>query len=77
MGQCNVGHLVQTVTGLSSFEIVESIDFQLDEWSEHAIDYCSCRKKVDDIFITMQRYGLSHSDIVKLENLSDKTIWIT
>ena len=31
-------------------------------------------KKVDDIFITMQRYGLSHSDIVKLENLSDKTI---
>ena len=22
----------------------------------------------------MQRYGLSHSDIVKLENLSDKTI---
>ena len=34
-------------------------------------------KKVDDIFITMQRYGLSHSDIVKLENLSDKTILIT
>ncbi len=75
MGQCNVGHLVQTVTGLSSFEIVESIDFHLDEWSEHATDYCSCTgKKVDDIFITMKRYGLSHSDIVKLENLSDKTI---
>ncbi len=53
MGQCNVGHLVQTVTGLSSFEIVDSIDFQLDEWSEHAIDYCSCTgKKVDDIFPT-------------------------
>ena len=45
MGQCNAGHLVQTVTGLSSFEIVESIDFQLDEWSEHAIDYCSCTGK--------------------------------
>ena len=75
MGQCNAGHLIQTVTGMSSFEIVESIDFQLDEWSEHATDYCSFTgSKVDDIFITMQRHGLSHSDIVKLENLSDKAI---
>ena len=50
MGQCNAGHLIQTITGMSSYEIVESIDFQLDEWSEHATDYCSrtgC--KVDDI----------------------------
>ena len=72
MGQCNAGHLIQTLTGLSSFEIVESIDFQLDEWSEHAIDYCSntgC--KVDDIFLTIEKHGLTHEDIVKLENLSD------
>ena len=35
MGQCNAGHLIQTITGMSSYEIVESIDFHMDEWSEH------------------------------------------
>ena len=75
MGQCNAGHLIQTITGMSSFEIVESIDFQLDEWSEHAVDYCSCTgNKVDDIFLAIENKGLTHSDIVKLENLSDRKI---
>tara|TARA_B100000575_G_C22632846_1_gene391060 strand:- start:106 stop:552 length:447 start_codon:yes stop_codon:yes gene_type:complete len=75
MGQCNAGHLIQTLTGMSSFEIVESVDFQLDEWSEHAVDYCSCTgNKVDDIFLSIEKHGLSHSDIVKLENLSDRKV---
>ena len=75
MGQCNAGHLIQTLTGMSSFEIVESVDFQLDEWSEHAVDYCSCTgNKVDDIFLSIEKQGLSHSDIVKLENLSDRKV---
>lgn len=75
MGQCNAGHLIQTLTGMSSFEIVESIGFELDEWSEHAIDYCSktgC--KVDDIFLSIEKHGMSHEDIVKLENLSDRNV---
>ena len=75
MGQCNAGHLIQTLTGMSSFEIVESVDFQLDEWSEHAVYYCSCTgNKVDDIFLSIEKQGLSHSDIVKLENLSDRKV---
>ena len=75
MGQCNAGHLIQTLTGMSSFEIVESVDFQLDEWSEHAVDYCSCTgNKVDDIFLSIEKQGLSHSDIVKLDNLSDRKV---
>ena len=75
MGQCNAGHLIQTLTGMSSFEIVESVDFQLDEWSEHAVDYCSCTgNKVDDIFLSIEKQGLTHSDIVKLENLSDRKV---
>jgi len=75
MGQCNAGHLIQTLTGMSSLEIVESVDFQLDEWSEHAIDYCSCTgNKVDDIFLFIEKHGLSHSDIVQLENLSDRKV---
>jgi hypothetical protein len=60
---------------MSSLEIVESVDFQLDEWSEHAIDYCSCTgNKVDDIFLFIEKHGLSHSDIVQLENLSDRKV---
>ena len=75
MGQCNAGHLIQTLTGMSSFEIVESVDFPLDEWSEHAVDYCSCTgNKVDDIFLSIEKQGLTHSDIVKLENLSDRKV---
>jgi hypothetical protein len=75
MGQCNAGHLIQTLTGMSSFEIVESVDFQLDEWSEHAVDYCSCTgNKVDDIFLSIEKQGLTHADIVKLENLSDRKV---
>ena len=75
MGQCNAGHLIQTITGMSSFEIVESVDFQLDEWSEHAFDYCSCTgNKVDDIFLAIEKQGLTHTDIVKLENLSDRKV---
>ena len=48
---------------------------QLDEWSEHATDYCSktgC--KVDDIFLTIEQHGMTHEDIVKLENLSDRKV---
>jgi len=75
MGQCNAGHLIQTLTGMSSYEIVESIDFQYDEWSEHATDYCSnTGHKVDDIFYAISQYGLTHEDIVKLENLSHTKI---
>ena len=44
-------------------------------WSEHATDYCSktgC--KVDDIFLTIEQHGMTHEDIVKLENLSDPKV---
>ena len=31
----------RTITNLSDDQLVESVDHQLDEWSEHAKDYCS------------------------------------
>ena len=75
MGQCNVGHLVQTMTGMADAEIVRSVDFRMDEWSEHAEAYCSASgHKVDDIFDTMKQYGFTHEDVVHLENLSDKRV---
>ena len=75
MGRCNCGHLVQTVTDMSDHEIVKSIDFQLDEWTEHAKDYCAgTGHKVDDLFLALQRVGFSYQDVIHLENLSDRRV---
>ena len=40
MGRCNCGHLVQTITKMTDREIVEAVDNQLNEWTEHAREYC-------------------------------------
>ncbi len=75
MARCNCGHLVQTLTDMTDYEIAKSVDFQLDEWSEYAQDYCAgTGHKVDDLFETLQVVGFSHTDVVHLENLSDKRV---
>ncbi|MEM7342734.1 MAG: hypothetical protein AAF485_00695 [Chloroflexota bacterium] len=75
MGRCNCGHLVQTVTEMTDYEIVKTIDFQLDEWTEYANDYCEgTGHNIEDIFTTLQTVGFSRQDIIHLENLSDKRV---
>ena len=75
MGQCNVGHLVQAITGMKDLEIVKSIDHDMNEWSEHAQVYCSqTGHKIDDLFRTMETYGFHAKDVIHLENLSDKRV---
>ena len=75
MGRCNCGHLVQIITNLSDREIVQSIDFKLDEWTEHAKEFCEgTGQKVDDLFRALHRVGFGHQDIVHLEYLSDEKI---
>ena len=75
MGRCNCGHLVQTVTGLTDYQIVESIDFQLDEWTEHAKDYCEgTGHKIDDLFHALHDIGFTHEDVAHLEYLSDRRV---
>jgi hypothetical protein len=75
MGRCNCGHLVQTVTAMTDYEIAQSIDFKLDEWSEYAKDYCAgTGHKVDDLFIILQEVGFSYQDVIHLENLSDTQV---
>lgn len=79
MGRCNCGHLVQTLLDMSDQEIAASVDFQLDEWSEHANDYCDgTGAKVDDLFTQLYQAGLGHKDVIHLENLSDRQVlqWI-
>lgn len=75
MGRCNCGHLVQTITDMSAYEIVQSIDFKLDEWSEHANDYCAgTGHKVDELFTALHKVGFDYQDVIHLENLSDKRV---
>ena len=75
MGRCNCGHLLQTVADMSAYEIVQTIDFALDEWTEYAQDYCpGTGQKVEDLFSTLQQVGFSRTDVIHLENLSDVRI---
>lgn len=75
MGRCNCGHLVQTITSLTSRQIAESVNHQLDEWSEHARDYCTMTESpVDDLFRALAEVGFSHRDVMALEYLSDPRV---
>jgi hypothetical protein len=75
MARCNCGHLVQTLTGMSDAEIARSVNFQLDEWSEYANDYCEgSQHQVEDLFVILQDVGFSRADVIHLENLSDKQV---
>ena len=56
-------------------EVVELVNGHLDEWTEYADAYCKgTHKFIDDLFQELEEYGLSHEDILHLENLSDPKI---
>lgn len=75
MGRCNCGQLVQTLTNLTAREIVAAADDKLDEWSEHARDYCAgTGQNVASLFLTLQNVGFDYQDVIHLENLSDERV---
>lgn len=75
MGRCNCGHLIQTITNLSDREIVQAADHRLDEWTEHAKDYCEgTGHSLDTLFLTLQEMGFDYQDVMHLENLSDQRV---
>ena len=75
MGRCNCGHLVQTITSLSDREIDQVADHRLDEWTEHAKDYCEgSGHSLDTLFLTLQEMGFDYQDVIHLENLSDQRV---
>lgn len=75
MGRCNCGHLVQTLTELNDRQIAESVNHQLDEWSEHAKDYCAeTGSLVDDLFSALADVGFTHRDVIALEHLTDSRV---
>lgn len=75
MGRCNCGHLVQTLTDLTDVEIASSVQHRLDEWTEHARDYCEgTGQNVEHLFAALQQVGFGYRDVIHLENLSDRQV---
>ena len=75
MGQCNVGHLMQAMTGMKSSEIVRSVDHEMNEWTEFAKNICEeTSHKVEDLFASLHKLGFSREDVIHLENLTDKHV---
>jgi hypothetical protein len=76
MGQCNCGHLAQTLCGWSAAEIHRSALLQgTGEWTEHAYDYCSgSGALIDDVVDQLLAAGLSRDDIADVENLSNRQV---
>lgn len=75
MAHCNCGHLVQTLTRRTGREISRSINHCLDEWSEHARDYCDrTGQEVEDLFIALSNAGFDRDDVAHLETLSDRAV---
>ena len=75
MARCNAGCLVQNLMDKTQTEVVEMVNGHLDEWTEYADAYCKgTHKFIDDLFQELEDYGLSHEDVLHLENLSDPKI---
>ena len=74
-GQCNCGHIVQTITELSPSEIYHRVIQTTGEWSEFANDYClHTNLEVEEILDTLKNQGLTREDMRNLEYLADESI---
>ena len=75
MGRCNAGCLVQNLTNKTDKEIAKMVNFEIDEWSEHANDYChGTNENVNELFDSLKQFGLSYQDMMHIEYLSDPKV---
>ena len=75
VGRCNCGHLVQHVSGRTSSEIIKTFGPQLDEWTEHANDYCGITGlPVQELFDDLESVGFFPDDVRNLEYLKDSQV---
>lgn len=74
-GSCNCGNLLQTVTDLSSKEILQYSRSGTGEWTELAQEFCGVTDAPVDLLIgKLQKIGLTPSDIHCIEYLQDKQV---
>ncbi|GAB4519888.1 MAG: hypothetical protein Tsb0020_38450 [Haliangiales bacterium] len=75
MGECNCGHLAQTITALSKGEIHAWALEREGDWAAQANDYCpTSGYRIDDIITEMLAIGMSLDDIGHLERLDDPAV---
>ncbi|MEM8995904.1 MAG: hypothetical protein AAGF23_14045 [Acidobacteriota bacterium] len=75
MGQCNCGHLAQTVTRKSSAELHRLALEKPGDWTQQALDYCpTSGYTMDHVLQSLLDLGLDHGDLGRLEKLSDAKV---
>ena len=76
MGQCNCGHLAQTITRRTAAEIHRSaLAESTGEWSEHLRDRCGVSGAlIDDVTDALLAFGLTREELAHLEHLSDPRV---
>jgi len=74
-GSCNCGNLLQTITDLSSKEILQYSRSGTGEWTELSQEFCGVTEAPVDLLIgKLQKIGLTPSDIHCIEYLQDKQV---
>jgi len=74
-GNCNCGHLVQTVTKLSKSEIHRLALEKAGDWGEKVVDYCpTSNYPIDHVICVMLGLGFTRQDLYQLERLSSQTV---
>lgn len=75
LGQCNCGHLVQTVCRLPPREIHAWALEREGDWEQLATDYCpTSGHHIDDVIATLLALGLDRDDLGHLEKVSDPRV---
>jgi len=74
-GQCNCGHLAQTVTQLSPEEVYRAAFVRAGDWGEQAREFCpSSGYPIDFVLQRLFELGLEPDDVQHLERLSDDRV---
>jgi hypothetical protein len=75
LGQCNCGHLVQTVCGLGTQVIHRWALERTGDWEQLANDYCpTSGYHIDDVISSLLALGMATDDIGHLEKLDDPRV---
>jgi len=74
-GQCNCGHLAQTITALTPKALYEAAFDRAGDWGEQARDYCpTSGLAMDHVLDQLFALGLEPADVGHLERLSDPRV---
>jgi len=74
-GNCNCGHLAQTVTDVSKAEIHARALEKTGDWRDKIIEYCPTSNfPIDHIIAAILELGFTRDDLAHLERLSSPEI---